>query len=58
MGEAGGHNRYGDADVEHLSGHEVPKVVKSEVTEAGGPPGLDEALGHEVRFPGRTPSSS
>jgi hypothetical protein len=52
MGEAGGHNRHSDADIEHLSGHEVPQVVKSEVTESRGLPGPDEALGHVVRFPG------
>ena len=52
MGETGGHNRHRDAHIEHLSGREMPKVVKTKVTRAGGLPGPDEALGYVVRLPG------
>ena len=49
VAQAGRHDRDGDAGIEHLGGHEVAQVVKSEMVKPGSAAHLDKALGHEVR---------
>ena len=49
--ESGGDDRNGHAGIEHLGGHEVKQVVKSEVIEPCSAPHPNKALGHEVRRP-------
>ena len=52
MVEAAGHDHERDAGVEHLGGHEMAEVVKSERAEPGGPAMAKEGFGDPVRLPG------
>ena len=46
------HDWDGNAGIEHLSRHEVAKVVESEMIKPSSAAHPDQALGHEVRRPG------